>query len=72
MGWLRLIGSLKLQVHFAKEPCKIDGILQERPVILRSLLIVDTPYEWEAPSKNDRGETPSLRPSVEIQGGEDP
>jgi len=31
MGWLRLVGSLKLQVSFAKEPYKRDNILQERP-----------------------------------------
>jgi len=44
MGWLRLVGSLKLQVSFAKEPYKRDDILQKRPIILRSLLIVATPY----------------------------
>jgi hypothetical protein len=44
MGWLRLVGSLKLQVYFAKEPYQRDDILQKRPVILRSLLIVATPY----------------------------
>jgi len=44
MGWLRLVGSLKLSVSFAKEPYKRDYILQKRPVILRSLLIVATPY----------------------------
>jgi len=27
-GWLRSVGSLKLQVSFAKEPCKKDDILQ--------------------------------------------
>jgi len=43
MGWLRLVGSLKLQVSFAKEPYKRDDILQKRPMILRSLLIVATP-----------------------------
>jgi len=43
MGWLRLVGSLKLQVSFAKEPYKRDYILQKRPIILRSLLIVATP-----------------------------
>ena len=43
-GWLRLVGSLKSQVSFAKEPCKRDFILQNRPVILRSLRIVATPY----------------------------
>jgi len=44
MGWLWLVGSLKLQVSFAKEPYKRDDILQKRPVILRSLLIVATSY----------------------------
>jgi len=27
MGWLRLVGSLKLQVSFAKEPYERDDIL---------------------------------------------
>jgi len=44
MGWLRLVGSFKLQVSFAKEPYKRDHILQQRPTILRSLLIEATPY----------------------------
>jgi len=44
MGWLRLVGSLKLHVSFAKEPYKRDYILQKRPIILRSLLIQATPY----------------------------
>jgi len=44
MGWLRLVGSFKLQVSFAKEPCKRDNTLQKRPRILRSLLTVATPY----------------------------
>jgi len=44
MGWLRLVGSLKLQVSFAKEPYKRDVILQKRPKILKRLLIVATPY----------------------------
>jgi len=44
MGWLRLVGSLKLYVSFAKEPYKRDNILQKRPPILRSLPIVATPY----------------------------
>jgi len=33
MGWLWLVGSLKLQVSFAKEPYKRDDILQQRPII---------------------------------------
>jgi len=44
MGWLRLVGSLKSFFSFAKEPCKRDYILQKRHIILRSLLIVATPY----------------------------
>jgi len=44
MGWLPLVGSLKVQVSFAKEPYKRDDILQKRPIILNSLLIVATPY----------------------------
>ena len=41
--WLRLVGSLKLQVSFAKEPYKRDYILQKRRMILRILLIVANP-----------------------------
>jgi len=44
MGWLQAGGSLKLQVSFAKEPYERDDILQKRPIILRRLLIVATPY----------------------------
>jgi len=44
MAWLRLVGSIKLQVSFAKEPYKRDDILQKRPVILSILLTVATPY----------------------------
>ena len=43
MGRLRLVGSLKLQVSFAKEPYKRDYILRKRPGLLRNLLIVATP-----------------------------
>ena len=42
MGWLRFVGSLKLEVSFAKEPYKRDYILQKKPIIFRSLLIVPT------------------------------
>ena len=44
MGWLRLVGSLKWEVSFAEEPYKRVYILQKRPITLRSLLIVATPY----------------------------
>ena len=43
VGSVRLVGSLKLHVSFAKEPYKRDDILQKRPIIFRSLLIVATP-----------------------------
>jgi len=46
MGWLQLVGSLKLQVSFAKEPYKRDDILQKRPVILRSPLSADSSMGW--------------------------
>jgi len=43
-GWLRLVRSLKSQVSFA-EYCLFDrALLQKRPIIFRSLLIVATPY----------------------------
>jgi len=45
MGWLRLVGSLKLQVSFAEYRLFYWALLQKRPIILRSLLIVATPYE---------------------------
>jgi len=38
MGWLRLVGSIKSWVSFAKEPYKRDNILQTRPRILSILL----------------------------------
>jgi len=46
MGWLWLVGSIKLQVSFAKEPYKRDGILQKRPLVYSILLTVATPYVW--------------------------
>ena len=48
IGWLRLVGSLKLQVSFAEESYKRDYILQKRPMILRSLLIVATLYVYKS------------------------
>jgi len=44
MRWLRLVGSLKLWVSLANEPYERDDILQKRPIILRSVLIVVTSY----------------------------
>ena len=39
MGWLRLVGSLKLLVSFAGYSPFYRALLQKRPMILRSLLI---------------------------------
>jgi len=44
MGWLRLVGSLKVQVSFAEYSLFYRALVQKRPIILRSLLIVATPY----------------------------
>ena len=44
MGWLRLVGFLKLQVSFAEYSLFYRSLLQKRPMILRSLLIVATLY----------------------------
>jgi len=44
MGWLRLVGSLKLEVSFAEYHLFYRALLQKRPIILRSLLTKATPY----------------------------
>jgi len=44
MGWLPLVGSLKLYVSFAVYILFYRALLQKRPITLRSLLIVATPY----------------------------
>jgi len=46
MGWLRLVGSLKLQVSFAEYCLFYRSLLQKRPVIWRSLLVAATPHGW--------------------------
>ena len=48
MGWLRLAGSLKSYVSFAREPYERDDILQKRPILQRSLLTVATPYQYSS------------------------
>ena len=45
LRWLRLVGSLKLQVSFAEYYLFYRALLQKKPVILRSLLIVASPYD---------------------------
>jgi len=41
-----LVGSLKTEVSFAKEPYKRDDILRRRPIFLWSLLIIAIPYAY--------------------------
>ena len=43
MAWLWLVGSIQLQVSFAKEPSTRDDILHKRRIILSMLLTVGTP-----------------------------
>ena len=53
MGWLRLVGSLKLQVSFAAYRLFYRALLQKTPVMLRSLLIEATPYpQWQRTFEN--------------------
>jgi len=46
MGWLLLVGSIKLHVSFANEPFERDDILQKKHIILSILLTVATPYVY--------------------------
>jgi len=45
MGWLRLVGSLRLYVSLKNIGLFCRALLQKRPMILRNLLIVGTPYQ---------------------------
>jgi len=45
MGWLRLVGSLKVEVSFSEYSLLNRALLQKRPIIVWSLLIQATPYE---------------------------
>ena len=44
VGWLQLVGSLKSYVSVKNIGLFCRALLQKRPVILRSLLVVATPY----------------------------
>ena len=44
IGWLQLVGSIKLQVSFAEYCLCCRALLQKRPVILSILLTKATPY----------------------------
>ena len=43
MGWLRLVGSIKVWVSFVEYSLFYRALLQNRPYISRSILIVSTP-----------------------------
>ena len=45
MGWLRLVGSIKLPVSFPEYSLFYRALLQKRPIILSILLTEATPYE---------------------------
>jgi len=45
MRWLQVVGSFTLYVSFAEYRLFYRAPLQKRPVILRSILSVDTPYQ---------------------------
>jgi len=42
MAWLRLVGSIKLQVSYAEYSLFCRALLQERPIILSILLVAAT------------------------------
>ena len=44
-GWLRFVGSIKLQVSFAEYGLFYRSLLQKRPIILSILLTEATPYD---------------------------
>jgi len=45
MGWLRLVGCLKIQVSLQNTGLFCRALLQKRPIILSILLIAATPYQ---------------------------
>ena len=44
MGWLRSVGSIKLQVSFAEYRLFYEALLQKGPIILSILLNKANPY----------------------------
>ena len=54
MGWLQLVGSLKLQVSFAEYRLFYRDLLQKRPIILRSLVIIATPQDRKSDRQTER------------------
>jgi len=52
MGWLRLVGSIKLLVFFAEERLFYGALRHKRPIILSILLIVATQYHFSASAES--------------------
>ena len=65
MGWLRLVGSIKLYVSLAKEPYKTDNILQKRPIILSILLAVATPKQEKQKQTGHKEQPQQNRPRID-------
>ena len=53
MGWLRSVGSIKLQVSFAEYSLFCRAHLQKRPTILLILLTEATPHQQASQSHCD-------------------
>ena len=53
MGWLRLVGSIKLQVSFAEYFPFYQALLQKKPTIWSILLTEATPYQNTLANRKD-------------------
>ena len=53
MGWLQLVGSMKLQVSFAAYRLFYRALLQKRPIISSILLTKATPYSFSKDNSVD-------------------
>ena len=66
---LRWVGSLKLQVIFAEYRLFYRALLQKRPIISRSLLIVATPYIAASERERKREQEMQCTCSYQVWGG---
>ena len=49
MGWLQLVGSIKLQVSCTGYSLFYGALLQKKPIILLILLVAATPEVFDTP-----------------------
>jgi len=68
MGWLRLVGCLKIQVSLQNTGLFCRALLQKRPIFLSILLIVATPYPQQ---KRGRCTITRAKYSRSVKSGED-